>query len=850
MFSGMKKIINLFTNKDGENKLKYESVKISAKYCIIGSLWILFSDKMVNEVVNDRELYKIINIFKGWVYVAVTTVILYNLIKKAFNRISLAEKKLSESYAELSETHEELEATNEELIQQLDELGIAGSKLMESERRLNRAQAIGHVGNWELDLVNNNFWASKESLNLYGIDINEKNISLELFRKIVKSEDRPKMEKTLKSLIEENKKYDVEYRIIKLDDKQERYMHSFAELEYDISGNAAKVLGVVQDITEIKLDEISLKNNNEELSALYEELTASEEELRQQLDEISTSNELLQLSEERFKTLVDNSKDIIYSCDCNGVFTAVNRRFSQYVNIPIKQIIGKKLSDLISNKERIGRWEDTINEVLITGTTMYMENKYEKDTIFEVTISPIFDARKKVIGVTGTNHDITDIRNNEKTIKHMAYYDDLTNLPNKSYFYKQLKTEIENSKVNNKKMFVLFLDMDNFKRVNDTLGHVFGDELLRECARRLKLNIRESDFISRISGDEFLILFKNADDLNAALLVIDRMLETFNDAFYIGNSALNMTASIGISMFPSDGDSVEDLIRCADTAMYKAKDLGRNRYQFYNIEMKNKLLKKFNIELMLRKAIANNELILYYQPQFYAKTKKLRGLEALIRWNNPKLGFLNPLEFISTAEETGLIAPIGEWILNTACCFAKKINDTYMSNITIAVNISPLQLKQSNFYDMVLKAVKNSGIKPENLELEVTENMLIDNFDYTLSLLTELKNYGIKIALDDFGTGYSSLSYLKKLPLDLLKIDKSFIDEINEVNPNNDFTESIISLVHKLNIEALAEGVENTFQYEYLVNAEIDSIQGFYLGKPLPAMDIEKIAKDYYEQEN
>lgn len=847
MIQGIKEKINLIKNINEKNQLRYESLKISTKYFFIGCLWILFSDKILIKFAGDRELYRKLNIFKGWFYVAVTAAILYNLIKGAFTEIFLAKRKLNESYEELSVTHRKLEHSNGQLVKQLEELNIAGAKLKESERRLKKAQSIGKVGNWELNLSDNALWVSEESLILYGISCNEKNITLEFFRSIVKLEDRTMMKKALESLVEENNKYDVEYRIIKLDDKQERYMRSVAELEYDGFGKPVKVLGVIQDITEIKLDEISLKNNNEELSALYEELTASEEELRQQLDEISTSNELLQLSEERFKTLVDNSKDIIYSCDCRGVFTAVNRKFSQYVNIPIKHIVGKKLSDLISNKEHVQRWEDTINKVLSTGKTMYMENKFGKDTIFEVTISPIFDVRKKVIGITGTNHDVTDIRKNEKIIKHMAYYDDLTNLPNKSYFYKQLKIQIESSKENNNRIFVLFLDLDNFKRVNDTLGHVLGDELLRECARRLKLSIRESDFISRISGDEFLILFKNADDLNEAVSVIDRILETFNDAFYIGNSALNMTASIGISMFPSDGDSVEDLIRCADTAMYKAKELGRNSYQFYNIEMKNKLLKKFNIELMLRKAIANNEFILYYQPQFYAKTKKLRGLEALIRWNNPKLGFLNPLEFISTAEETGLIAPIGEWILNTACCFARKINDTYKSNITIAVNISPLQLKQANFYSMVLKAVKNSGINPENLELEVTENMLIDNFDYTLNLLTELKNYGIKIALDDFGTGYSSLSYLKKLPLDLLKIDKSFIDEINEVNPNNDFAESIISLVHKLNIEALAEGVENTFQYEYLVNAEIDSIQGFYLGKPLPENEIKKIAGENQE---
>ncbi len=274
--------------------------------------------------------------------------------------------------------------------------------------------------------------------------------------------------------------------------------------------------------------------------------------------------------------------------------------------------------------------------------------------------------------------------------------------------------------------------------------------------------------------------------------------------------------------------------------MHKAKQLGKNRYHFFNINMKNELLRKLNIEVMLRKAITKGEFILYYQPQFNAKTKKLHGFEALIRWNSPELGFLNPLEFISIAEETGLISVIDDWVLNTACTYVKKINETYGCNITIAVNISPVQLKLPNFYNSVIGAINKSGIKPCSLELEVTENIIIDNFQFTLKILNHLKKYGVRLSLDDFGTGYSSLSYLKELPIDLLKIDKSFIDEINMSNPKNDFIESIISLIHKLDIQALAEGVEDKFQYDYLVGAGIDSIQGYYLGKPMPEEEVEK----------
>ena len=503
------------------------------------------------------------------------------------------------------------------------------------------------------------------------------------------------------------------------------------------------------------------------------------------------------------------------------------------------KIIGKKMNEIICDSGNID-WERDLKKVVNFGETLILENKFGEDTIFNVTLSPIFDMRNKVVGVTGTNRNVTEAKKSEQIIRRMAYYDNLTNLPNRVFFFDELENEIAVAKNNCTKLVILFLDMDNFKRVNDSLGHGFGDELLKEASKRLHSCMRENDIVARISGDEFSVLLKNVGNINEALPILDIISSAFYEAFHIGNSSINMTSSIGVSVFPDDGELPEELIRSADIAMYKAKELGKNRYEFFNIHMKNELLRKLNMEVMLRKAITEEEFILYYQPQFDAKTEKLRGLEALIRWNNPELGFLNPLEFISIAEETGLIGAIGDWVINTACSFGKKINDKYGSNIIIAVNISPIQLKLSDFYTGVIEAINKTGINPSNLELEVTENIFIDNFEFALDLLNSFKEYGVRISLDDFGTGYSSLSYLKKLPIDLLKIDKSFIDEINILNPKNDFIESIISLIHKLDIKALAEGVENKFQKEYLEKVDIDSIQGFYFSKPLPEDEVEK----------
>lgn len=595
------------------------------------------------------------------------------------------------------------------------------------------------------------------------------------------------------------------------------------------------------DLSEEKLNESyeELSSTNEELNALYEELAASEEELRQQLDEILQSKDLLELSEEKYKTLIDNSHNIIYSCDTKGIFIAVNNKFCRFTKTSKNEIIGKRIDEIPFFKTNV-TLEKNIKKVVSTGKTVKFENNYSEDEIFSVTLAPIFDMKNKVIGVTGTNHNIAESKKSQQIIRRMAYYDSLTNLPNRVFFFDKLKKEINFAKKSNNKLYVLFLDMDNFKRVNDSLGHVFGDELLKETSRRLSMCMRKGDTVARISGDEFSVLIKNVENPDGIIPIIHNILNVFYETFHILNSSVNMTSSIGVSIFPDDGDLPEDLIRSSDIAMYKAKDLGKNKYQFFNVYMKNELIKKLDIEVKLRTAIKNEEFVLYYQPQFDAKTKKLRGLEALIRWNNPELGFLSPLEFISIAEETGLISEIGDWVLNTACAYGKKINDTYGNNITVAVNISPVQLKLTNFYDSVIYAINKSGIKPSNLELEVTENVLIDNFEFSLEIFNDLKKYGVSLSLDDFGTGYSSLSYLKKLPIDLLKIDKSFIDEINMLNPKNDFIESIISLIHKLNINALAEGVEDKFQYDYLSNAGIDNIQGFYLGKPLPELEVEK----------
>lgn len=591
---------------------------------------------------------------------------------------------------------------------------------------------------------------------------------------------------------------------------------------------------------EITTTEEELRQQMEELiqTTLYQELRESEDELRRQLAVIQTNRELIALSEERYKTLVNNSRDVIYSCDCNGVITTINERFCEVEGLPKEAIIGKTMIDIQKDSCYIEEWKNAFSRAINNGKassfTCSCEMKVGRGVGHcNVTISPWFDLKRKIIGVIGINHDITTIKENEKMIRHMACYDFITDLPNRVLFLDRLKKAIQLSKKRATQVIVVILDLDNFKVVNDTLGHAMGDALLVETSRRLLKCIDKKDTAARLGGDEFSLLIEDVEQEDDIFYLMKRIKLAFEEPFKINNGTISLTASIGVSIYPDDGDTNEELLNNATTAMYKAKKSEKNGYQFFNFKMKHELLQKANIERLLRKAIKNNEFVLHYQPQ-YTVTGGLRGFEALIRWNSPEMGFLSPMEFIPIAEETGLIIQIGEWVLDTATLTCKKFEDKYGCDLIMAVNISPIQLKQNKFGEIVMEAIKSSGLKPTSLELEITESSLIDNYDSVVNKLEKFKELGVGIALDDFGTGYSSLSYLKKLPINLLKIDKSFVQEIDFLDPHNDLTESIIALVKKLNIKTMAEGVETLEQLNYLINAKCDYIQGYYLGKPGP----------------
>ncbi|MFH1214983.1 MAG: EAL domain-containing protein [Pseudomonadota bacterium] len=468
----------------------------------------------------------------------------------------------------------------------------------------------------------------------------------------------------------------------------------------------------------------------------------------------------------------------------------------------------------------------------------------------------VYDAQGNVVSMHGTVQDITARITAEEKIRFLAHYDSLTGLPNRQLFLEYVSQALFAAQRDKGKVALVYLDLDRFKRINDTLGHSAGDKLLKEIANCLGDSVRSSDIIakasfvkkpgvtlSRLGGDEFTILLTGLAEEEHAARVAQRILELLSHPVMIAGQEVYVSGSIGISIYPSDGDDVDTLLRNADVAMYHAKESGRNTFQFFSEQMNHRAMERLNIETALKKGLERNELILYYQPQLDLRTGKLAGLEALVRWLHPEMGLVPPGMFIPIAEESGLIIPIGEWVIHEACRQVRQWQDEGLCPIRMAVNISSLQFKQQSLIPVVQQALQQSGIEARFLELELTESSIMQNVDQVNDTLVQLKEIGVSLSVDDFGTGYSSMSYLKRFPLDALKIDRSFVMDIT-TDPNDAaIIKAIIALAHSLGLKTVAEGVETREQLDFLRMEKCDEIQGFHISRPVHAADLEEFLK-------
>jgi len=436
-----------------------------------------------------------------------------------------------------------------------------------------------------------------------------------------------------------------------------------------------------------------------------------------------------------------------------------------------------------------------------------------------------------------------EMKDIQEKLRQNAYHDSLTGLPNRLSLFENMQEIIKTRK--DELCALLYVDSDNFKFINDTLGHTNGDKLIVKMGKRLSAILRKNQTIYRLGGDEFIICYCSPRSIRAVEDFAQKIIHSFAKPFTIGGSTLYVTVSIGIAIYPDHGTDTEELLRHADLAMYRAKATGKNKYFIYNKDLQIAFEKRMKIEKNLRGAMDNNEFFLYFQPQIDILDGRITGFEALLRWQNPELGFVPPLDFIGIAEETHLIIPIGQWVLKNACMFLKKLNDMGYRDMMIAVNVSILQLLQENFVDMVLNTIEESGLKPEQVELEITESILVESYQTIRTRLLQLKEAGVKIALDDFGKGSSSLSSLKQLPINTLKIDKSFVDSISTGQIGESFIDTIVMMGRKMGLVVLAEGVEKKEQIEYLIKRKCHRAQGYFISKPMPEDQAIVLCRDW-----
>ena len=431
----------------------------------------------------------------------------------------------------------------------------------------------------------------------------------------------------------------------------------------------------------------------------------------------------------------------------------------------------------------------------------------------------------------------------EDRVNHMAFHDELTSLPNRVMLSQRLDQALSRHRRGGSQLAILFLDLDRFKVINDSLGHETGDVLLRQVADRLRAHSREGDTIARMGGDEFVVLIENSGNLSDISGRAQRLVEQLSAPYLLGSNDCHVTVSIGVSVFPADGSDAPALLKAADVAMYRAKDTGRDSYQFYSAAMNVHTVERLELESDLRHALERHEFLLHYQPKVEVATGLITGVEALLRWDHPRRGLISPMDFIPLAEETGLIASIGEWVLATACARTKEWQDHGFARLDVAVNLSARQFADPMLLPKLTSIIRRSGLNPSSLELEITESLVMSHGGSAVAVLQQLKSLGVRIAIDDFGTGYSSLAYLKRFPIDTLKVDRSFIRDIPADSGDKQITRAIIAMAHSLRLRVVAEGVETADQLKFLRKERCDTVQGYYLHRPLPEAEVAAVLK-------
>ncbi len=597
------------------------------------------------------------------------------------------------------------------------------------------------------------------------------------------------------------------------------------------------IMLLIKNIGKRKKAEMKVHESNQELTALYGQMSAIDQQLKYQLSELSVAHEKLQLSEAKYRMVAEATNDIVWDWNMDSGII----RYSG----GLKEILGY-------DDAEIYRKEDWL-QIVVSEDAEYVKTAIEKfvqkdsnEPVCEYRVrhkdgrtiwistkaKMLLDQSGKPSKIVGSHINITRLKEYQNRIWEMAYYDELTKLPNRAYLKEYVTKQINSNYAN--ELAMIYIDIDDFKAINDNFGHSEGDKLLIEVGNMLNEITEEENIVFRQGGDEFVVVLNHADRNDSIRDYVARMKAKFEDPIKLTVGEFHITLSGGIVVHPSDGEDFNTLLKNADIAMYYVKNNGKNNLEFFNNDMEKGVKEKLLLENSLRASAKEMNFTLHYQPIVDIVSRKILKFEALIRWNSPEFGVIPPSVFIKLAEENGLIVPIGSWVIRQSCIFAAQLASNGYSDVSVSINISPIQLRQRDFVPLIKDALAQSGAEAERIELEITESLLIDSFDLSLKKLNEIRELGMQISLDDFGQGYSSLTYLRMLPISTLKIDKAFLNDYINIDRNDQIICAIIDLAHGMKIRVVAEGVETTEQLQFLRKNHCDLIQGYLISKPVP----------------
>jgi diguanylate cyclase (GGDEF)-like protein/PAS domain S-box-containing protein len=679
----------------------------------------------------------------------------------------------------------------------------AEEALRRSEARLAEAQRLAHLGGWEWDVHNDEILWSDEVYRIYGLEPQECAPGFERFIEIVHPDDRDLVTKTIDEAFEGNGLYDIEHRVVRPDGSV-RVVHRRAEVVREDGGEPLKMIGTVHDITERK-----------------------------------EAEERLRAAEERYRTVVEEQTELVCRFLPDLTVTFANEAYCRYFGRASDEVIGNSFIERVPVEDRVYYEELSakLNEENPSRTVEHRVITPDGEGRWQQwTDTAIFDSGGRIVEYQAVGRDVTERRALEERLEYQALHDSLTGLPNRRSFVDRLGQALRRTRRKQNRVAVLFMDLDGFKVVNDSLGHDAGDRLLVKVAERLRGCLRPEDTLARFGGDEFTVLIEDVEVPDGAVRVAERIVEELREPFTLDRRELYVAASIGVALGSEGTRDAEELLREADTSMYRAKDRGTG-HEVFDPAMYGRAVDRLDLENDLRRAIEEDEFVVHYQPIVSLQTGELWGMEALVRWEHPERGLLDPGEFVPVAEESGLVVPMGELVLEEACRRAVEWQRGFprLPPLAMSVNLSGRQLRRPDLHEVVGRALADTGLPASSLGLDITETVYIGALDANTAALDRLRALGIRVSLDDFGSGYSSLSYLKRLPADILKIDKSFTRGLGLEAEDTAIVQTVVDLAHILGMEVVAEGVETEGQVALLREMGCDFAQGYYISKPLPS---------------